>query len=145
MAKELERVKTRQQLLSRGLSQSEMYLEEAKQQVFEQLKTQAQEFIDSELLKRDAARQAEMQAAFDQRLAEALAEKMMLSPNKHMTNVEMKQGTPDKNDESRIGRGLNGRMGTRKHPVAFGKVDQPNYIRNMSEMSYEDENTLNRH
>ena len=83
-------MKNRQQLLSRGLSQSEMYLEEAKQQVFEKLKIQAQEFIDSELLKRDAARQAEMQAAFDQRLADALAEKMVFSPNKHMTNVEMK-------------------------------------------------------
>ena len=87
-----------------------------------------------------------MQAAFDQRLAEALADKMVLSPNKHMTNVEMKQGSPDKNEESRASdRTHSGRMGTRKQPVAFGKVNQPNYIRNMSEMSYENENTLNRH
>ncbi len=70
---------------------------------------------------------------------------MILSPQKQMTNVEMKSGSPDKNEASRIGQGLSGRMGTRKHPIAFGKVDQPNSIRNMSEMSYENENTLNRH
>ncbi len=52
---------------------------------------------------------------------------------------EMKHGSPDKNDESRIGRDLNGRMDTHKHPIVFGKVDQPNCIRKISEISYENE------
>ncbi len=39
LQKELERQKAKQTLLARGLSREQMYLEEAKQQVFEDLKT----------------------------------------------------------------------------------------------------------
>ena len=71
---------------------------------------------------------------------------MLLSPNKSLHNVEMVQASPD-NDGSRMTDRSNlQRMGTRKHPIAFGKNQayQPNLIRNMSEMSHENENSYNR-
>jgi hypothetical protein len=89
-----------------------------------------------------------MQRAFDERLAEALATKMVLSPEKGVPTVEMKTNdSPGTfNDESRLTDRSNSqipRMGTRKNNVAFGK-NVPNYIRNQSEVSYENENSLNR-
>ena len=115
--------------------------------MFETLKQQAQEFINQEILKRDAERRAEMQREFDQRLAEALASKMMLSPSRSVPVPTVDMNSPGTNDESRnTDRGgstsLIPRMGTRKNNVSFGK-NVPNYIRNQSEMSYENENTLN--
>ncbi len=87
-----------------------------------------------------------MQQAFDQRLADALANQLMMSPAKGAPTVEMQQESPATNDDSRMTDRSNGaRMGTRKHPLAFGKTHQANYIRNQSEVSYENENSLNRH
>ena len=71
---------------------------------------------------------------------------MMISPSKSLHNVEMVQSSPD-NDGSRLTDPTNFvRMGTRKNPIAFGKSNQyqPNVIRNMSEMSHENENSYNR-
>ena len=88
-----------------------------------------------------------MQREFDQRLAEALASKMVLSPLKGAPTLEMRE-SPNKtaNEESLMTDRSNSqipRMGTRKHNIAFGK-NVPNYIRNQSEMSYENENSMNR-
>ena len=98
--------------------------------MFDTLKQQAQEFINAEILKRDNERQVEMQREFDQRLADALGSKLMLSPPKGVPTVEMKDVSPNTNDESRQSERSNiPRMGTRKHNVAFGK-NVPNFIRN---------------
>ena len=77
-------------------------------------------------------------------MADALANKMLLSPNKSVPTLEMQ--SPDKNDDTRLadrGNSLIPRMGTRKNNIQFGK-NVPNYIRNQSEMSHENENSINR-
>ena len=75
-------------------------------------------------------------------MADALATQMVLSPSRSVPTVDM--NSPGTNDESRTPEkgSLIPRMGTRKHNIAFGK-QVPNFIRNQSEMSYENENTLN--
>jgi len=122
-------------------------IEETKQQNFATLQRQAQEFIDQELLRRDAERAAHMEQEIERRLAEALQNKMLLSPAKSGLNVEMAQSTPDRYD-SRLKEPTNvQRMGTRKHPVAFGKSIQENLtnvIKNMSEMSRDNDSSYGR-
>ena len=69
---------------------------------------------------------------------------MMISPSKSLHNVEMVQSSPD-NDGSRLIDPTNVmRMGTRKNPIAFGKTNQayqPNVIKNLSEMSHDQESS----
>jgi hypothetical protein len=148
LIKEIEKVKLKQELKAKGLNASQVELEETKQQQFTILKQQAQEFVEQELLKRDAERAAHMEQEIERRLAEALQNKLQMSPSKSVNNVEMAQESPE-NDNSRLTDRTNVvRMGTRKHPIAFGKVNlayQPNVIRNQSEMSYDNENSHGRH
>ena len=88
----------KQELKAKGMDTAMIEIEETKQQNFATLQRQAQEFIDQELLRRDAERAAHMEQEIERRLAEALQSKMQLSPARSVHNVEMAQSTPDRYD-----------------------------------------------
>ena len=136
LLKEIERQAQKKAYKDKGLTQREMDLEETKGEVFKTLQMQAQEFITIELEKRDKERQAQMEEELQRRLSLALASQP--SQASQLTNVEMIDTASENTREktTKIG------MGTRKNPVDFGRM-QPNRIRNQSEMSYENENSMN--
>ena len=72
LIKEIEKVKLKQELKAKGMDAAMIEIEETKQQNFTPMKLQAQEFIDQELMKRDAERAAHMEQEIERRLAEAL-------------------------------------------------------------------------
>ena len=72
LIKEIEKVKLKQELKAKGMDSAMIEIEETKQQNFTTMKLQAQEFIDQELMKRDAERAAHMEQEIERRLAEAL-------------------------------------------------------------------------
>ena len=62
----------KQELKAKGMDSAMIEIEETKQQNFTTMKLQAQEFIDQELMKRDAEHAAHMEQEIERRLAEAL-------------------------------------------------------------------------
>ena len=62
----------KQELKAKGMDAAMIEIEETKQQNFTTMKLQAQEFIDQELMKRDAERATHMEQEIERRLAEAL-------------------------------------------------------------------------
>ena len=83
-----------------------------------------------------------MEEEFQQRLVLALAGQASHAAS--VTNVDMVETTLDgSSDFKQKGNTIIDRMGTRKNPKDFGK-NLPNRIRNESEMSYQNENSINR-
>ena len=83
-----------------------------------------------------------MEEDFQQRLVLALAGQASHAAS--VTNIDMVETTLDgSSDFKQKGNTIIVRMGTRKNPKDFGK-NLPNKIRNQSEMSYENENSMNK-
>ena len=81
-----------------------------------------------------------MEEELQRRLSLALSSQP--SHASQLVNVEMIDTTVDAASEHTREKTTKIGMGTRKNPVDFGRM-QPNRIRNQSEMSYENENSMN--
>ena len=81
-----------------------------------------------------------MEEELQRRLSLALSSQP--SHASQLVNVEMIDTTVDAASEHTREKTTKIGMGTRKNPAEFGRV-HPNRIRNQSEMSYENENSMN--
>ena len=141
LLKEIERQQKKKDFQSIDQSLRDLELEEAKGEIFKTLQQQAQEFITLELEKRDKERQDQMEEEFQRRLSLALAGQHSQATS--VTNVEMIEATLDGSSDFKKKPTLIPAMGTRRNPKDFGR-NLPNTIRNQSEMSYENENSMNK-
>ena len=138
---EIKKQEQKEALKAKGLNDRQILLEEAKEEVFKTLQQQAQEFIDQELRKH----RAQLEEELERRVQLAVSGQGSLSSHQVPTVEMQEEGLDASNDlgkdKSFIGKGSL-RMGTRKHPIAFGK-QAANLIGNQSDMSFENENSTN--